>query len=133
MNQLQVVYLDVFSNEVKKMTIDDDLKTFYKMLNCNIVEMPERRIGENEKYFTIIVDEEGLLKTNPIPSAIDPFGKPCLAGNLIICDSDWETGELASLSDDEVEYIKNHIQPVSTVHKLTKEVKSFFMLTQCSY
>ena len=133
MNTLTVVYLDVINNDVQILDIENDLHVFYDMIQCRCVEMPERRIGKKNKYFTIICDEEALLKENPKPSAIDNLGSIMLCGNLIICGIDWKEGDLISLTYEDAQYIKKHVQLMSTINSRTGKINTYYMLTQCEY
>jgi len=75
-----------------------DLEDFYRVLECDCFDIATRKIGG--KYFDIYVDDEGLLKDNPRPSAITPDKEVMLVGNLFICSSN-EEGETISISDDD--------------------------------
>lgn len=131
---MRMLYLDVVNGEVKTVDVEPKISVYYDMLNCDCIEMPERRIGvRSKKYFTIICDESGLLKDRPIPSAIDNYGNVMLVGNLLFCNVNWETGEETELTQEEAEYIKRFIHPMSTINKNTGEIRTYFMLTQCEY
>lgn len=131
---MRAIFIDIENNESKIVDIPDDLKVFYSMLNCRIVEMPMLKIGvKSHYYFNIICDEEALLKGNPFPSAFSDLGKPLLFGNLLITNVDEKTGELASLSVEDCEYIVQFIKPVGVQNKRTGEVRSYLGLTQCEY
>lgn len=103
------VLIDTEANTAKAVTIDNTLEAFYSALNCSCIDIVERTIGENEKYFTIVCDDEGLLKAAPRISAVSALCAPMLVGNLFITDFDHDTGDLASLSKQELEYVLDHI------------------------
>ena len=65
-----------------------------------------RKVGG--KWFDIIVDDEGMLKENPIVSALDSDMQPALVGNLLFCNWDGETGEEISLSDDDIKHLEKY-------------------------
>lgn len=66
------------------------------------------RVSLGGRLFTIYVDDEGLLKDNPIPMAFDSGDlRPMLAGNLLIMQSD-DAGDNRDLTTDEVEIIHEH-------------------------
>lgn len=131
---MRALYLDIENNNCEIVDIKDDLNVFYKMLNCRTVEMPERKIGvKSHYYYTFICDEEGLLKDNPMPSALNDLGRPMLFGNLLIVNVDYKTGELKELSVEDCEYIVQFIQPMNVLNTQTQEVKTYLMLTQCEY
>ena len=127
---MRAIFLDVENNECKIVDIVDDLNVYYNMLNCRIVEMPERRIGPFNRYFNTICDEEGLLKEDPKPSAVDDNGKPVLFGNLLITNVN-DDGDVCGLSVEDCEYIVQFIQPSVIMNKKTKAISSRLLLTQC--
>ena len=58
--------------------------------------------------FTVYVDDEGLLKDNPIPMAFDSGDlRPMLAGNLLIMQND-DAGDNRDLTEFEVSIIYEH-------------------------
>ena len=103
------ILIDTEANTAKIVTIDNTLKAYYSVLNCSCIDIVSRTIGASEKYFTIVCDDEGLLKAAPCISAVSGFGEPMLVGNLFIADFNPGTGELASLSDEELNYVLDHI------------------------
>ncbi|MBO4847086.1 MAG: hypothetical protein J5525_12450 [Lachnospiraceae bacterium] len=93
------------------------LDTYYKILNCRIVEMPDRLIGD--RVYTFIVDEEGKLKDNQLSAAIVKDGdiEDEFVGNIIITKVDYSTGELVELDQSDIDYIlndKNYIEYLTT-------------------
>ena len=103
------ILIDTEANAVNIVTIDNTLEAYYSALNCSCIDIVERTIGESTKYFTIVCDDEGLLKSNPCISAVSDAYEPMLVGNLFITDLERETGELTSLAEHELEYVLEHI------------------------
>ena len=103
------VLIDTKANTAKVVTIDDTLDAYYSALNCSCIDIVSRTIGESEKYFTIVCDDEGLFKATPCISAVSDLGEPMLVGSLFITDFAPGTGELVSLSDKELSYVLDHI------------------------
>ena len=103
------VLIDTEANTAKAVTLDNTLEAYYSALNCSCIDIVERTIGESEKYFTIVCDDEGLLKAAPCISAVSYLCEPMLVGSLFIADFDHDTGGLASLSGHELEYVLDHI------------------------
>lgn len=100
---MKVIYLDIKNNKLPEIKdIEDDLKVFYKLIDCRCVDMVYRAIGD--KVFTVICDDEGLFEENPIISAIDEKLNPMFVGNLIISNHDDE-GYLTGLSKDDINLI----------------------------
>ena len=126
---MQVIFLNVNDNKApESRIIKDKLQTFYDLIGCSSIDIVRRRIGK--RYFTIICDDEGLLKDNPKISAISNLGEVRLVGNLVICSNDvTEDGELIGLTDDEAAYISERIQHLYT----RQHPKGYYILTQCEY
>lgn len=122
---MKSLLLDTVNKEVKEVNpkcLDD----YYKLIDCQWVEIVTRKIGVS--YFEIICDEEGTFVSDPLISAIDDFGQPMFVGNLLICGLADSEGELTDLDDKDIEYIKKHIAMMDTrLHK------KLLMLTGCNY
>ena len=110
---LKMYLLDVENETASELDVLDDIHAFYRLLNCRCIDIVERTVAG--RSFTFIVDDEGLLKDNPKISALDSAEwEPMLVGNLLICHTDFESGELTALSDDDVIYLKSHIHTIPT-------------------
>ena len=75
-----------------KTTIDDNLQTFYNIINTDSIEIIGRKI--NGKMTQIICDEEGKLKQHQYISAISKENNETLVGNLIIKSTDHEIANI---------------------------------------
>lgn len=104
--------IDVVNKKAEVVECANDIHAWYKLLKCDIIEMPERRIGG--KYYTIICDEEGLLKSNPVVSGISSDYNVMLVGNLLVVNSDYENGDVTDLTNEDVEHILNNTGKVLT-------------------
>lgn len=108
--------VDPYKHTIKETTIIDDgtCTSFYTLLDCDMVEMPERYIGN--KLYNLVCDEEGLLKGNPVFATknlgVSDTGKNILiidemiAGKVFITNFN-DNGELESLSPSEITSITN--------------------------
>lgn len=123
--KLFVVLIDVEKEETSMLTIDDDLDTYYKLLNCSTIDIVTREIGG--KRFDIICDDEGTFKCPQKISAINDLGMPMLVGNLIICGEADKEGYCTSLSTDDALHIMKYVQNMSTINF----PNGYPMLTQC--
>ena len=126
---MQVIYLNVADNQPPEARqIKDDLQTYYDLIECNAIDIMRRKIGK--RYFHIICDDEGALMDCAKISAISNLGEVRLVGNLIICAGDvTENGDLIGLTDDQAEYVKQHIIFLYT----RQHPKGYHILTQCEY
>ena len=128
-NWITLYLIDVVNETAKPVTIPNALNSFYAMLNCELVAMPTHKIGvRNGRQYVIIADDEALFKTDPKISAIDNLGRPMLVGNILIAKNGTD-GELASLADDDIQYINRFVQLQAT-HKYSAP---YPMLHQCEY
>ena len=100
------VLVDVNAGTVKEATIEANLDSYYKALDCTCIDIVVRKLGPYR--FDIICDDEGLFRDNARVSATDPVGQPMLVGNLFFCHHDDE-GNLTSLHPDEVTFILSRV------------------------
>ena len=103
------VLIDVISNTAKVVEIEKSLNSYYKILNCNLIDITSRYIGG--KLFDIICDDEGLFKEDFIASAVTSYNRIALVGNLFVVKFDGNDDE-TSLDDEEIEHILNHVKMV---------------------
>ena len=85
--------IDVQNETHGPRTIEKALRSYYEIIGCRLIAMPEHQIGVNRgrfhgKRFTIICDDESLFADQPKISAIDNLGQPMLCGNLFIVKTD---------------------------------------------
>ena len=107
---MKVLVLDTETASLDTREIEDDLDTFYSIIGCDCIDIPVRKIGG--KYYDIICDDEGLLKSDTIVSAINEnTWETMLVGNLIICNHDDE-GNMVGLTDEDIEKIRQHTTTV---------------------
>ena len=107
--------------EETKVVKASELEDYYRLIGCDCIDIVARKIGD--KYLEIICDDEGLLKENPRISAVDKNMKPTLVGNLLIAGPTDEDGELTSLTDKDIELIKNNLLSAITPDGLTNILK----------
>lgn len=88
--KVYVINAKDMSYEIKE--INDDLQTFYDIINTDSIEILARKI--NGKMTQIICDEEGKLKRNQFISAMSEEYNENLVGNLIIKSTDKEIANI---------------------------------------
>lgn len=128
---MRALLLDVNTQEVKVVDVESDIHAWYKLLNCDLVEMPEYQI--EGKYFTFICDEEGLLKNNPVISAVDSDNRPMLVGNVLICNSNYENGDVVDLTDEDINLIQRHVKSRLLIDANTGNIKSIVVIEGVEY
>lgn len=97
------ILVDVSKRSISVLEIEDTLEQYYKILNCNCIDIVPRRIGSI--LCRVICDDEGRLKENQIVSAINVDVNIEFVGNIFIVGYDVIGGELTSLEDEFIDYI----------------------------
>lgn len=121
--KLRGVLVDVYANEAKEIEIEDSLDELYRVCRCSCIDIPNYYIGGRK--FSCVVDDEGLLKKEPIISAINLIDhQVMLVGNIFIVNTNYMSGDLVSLTDEEVKFILKNVRKLATGH---------IMLTNVSY
>lgn len=110
LNTIKAFLIDVQNSnpyvvEIQEMSLD----IIYKLLNCTCFDIAHRKIGSS--IYDIFCDDEGLLKCNPILSAMSSNNEPMLVGNLLVTKSNAE-GETISLADSEIAEIRKNLTPI---------------------
>lgn len=123
---MKVLVLDVNNREVRVDHIEGTLDEFYKIIDCRVIDIVNRRIGN--KRYDIICDDEGLLQDDIKVSAINTMHEPMLVGTLIFTLHD-EEGETIGLGSWDCEYIKKWIKTAYS----TNHPEGHPMLTYCEY
>lgn len=121
----KAVVLNAGCNDAPFEIVDfvDNLDWMYETINCETVDIIHREIGFSKISFSIICDDEGLLKDNQIISAISPRTNEKLVGNLIIVSADTdEDGNLIGLTDAETRYVCESIKPATLQNSLLTTV-----------
>lgn len=109
---MKALLLDVMEGKVE--TVDaDGVEEFYKLLHCTTIDIVQRIIGD--RWYDIVCDDNGTFVEDPRISAVDSKGQIMLVGNLLICGLADADGVLTSLSEKDIEHIKESIQKVKTV------------------
>lgn len=108
---MKMLLLDVQNNEVKVVDANG-LEDYYKYIGCSVIDIVRRKIGG--LAVEIVCDDEGTFAEHPKVSAIDIVGNPCLYGNLLVAGGKVIDGNLTELTEQEVEYVKSFLIPVTT-------------------
>lgn len=99
--------LDVNEGIFRELDVNNKLEEFYELLGCNYIDIVQRNI--DGRVFDIVCDDEGLLKSHPVVSAIDSDHKPMLVGSLLFFHSNSRTGNLTGISADDCDHLRKHI------------------------
>ena len=123
---MKMVLLNVYEDFAKVVEVEDKLEDFYKNLDCDCIDIVQRKIGG--KWFDVMCDDEGLYRSDQKISAINDMGQPMLVGNLMFFKHD-EAGNTIGLEAEEIEHIQRYIQTMCT----RNHPEGYKMLTQCEY
>lgn len=107
-------FLMIAKNNYRVADIVDNLPNLYSIMKCECIDIIERKIGVLKIPYDIVIDDEGKLKKNFITGIGRYNGKviETLEGIILICKHDNE-GELISLNDRDIEYLKASLVEVS--------------------
>src|SRR5574344_795639 len=92
MKKIECYIINAKDMTYKKTTIDDNLLTFYDIINTDSISVLGRYI--NGKMTQIICDEEGKLKKHQLISASSSDFRETLVGNLIVKSTDHEIANI---------------------------------------
>ena len=104
-NTIRGYLLNPYTGTAEETEIPNTLDSLSKTLNVQWIDIIHRRIGG--KVFCIVCDDEGLLRDDPKPSAVDSSGAPILAGPLFITNEGYE--DLADLTDLDVKLLDSFV------------------------
>ena len=108
MKKLIKAYLvDTEKQETRPVEIEDELETYYRMLNCDTIEIHTIALGPESIEYDCVMDEEARLKVESRLSAIDCGLRAVFLGSLMVVGKADGKGELTSLTDDDIEYIES--------------------------
>lgn len=105
---MKCIYLNAKKQELPTVIdIEDTLGVFYKLIECQYVDMVRRKIGND--YYVIICDDECLFEEKPIVSAIGENCETMFVGNLIISKDDGEGGLIDLTKEDINQIMQNTV------------------------
>lgn len=106
MRKIKGVLYNPFTEELKVVEVDANLEGYYKVLNCEMIEVITREFSG--KRLVVICDENGLFKSNN-KVAIATYDKSNkdraieqIVGNVLIVDYFTEDEDFESLNDEEI-------------------------------
>lgn len=103
--QLTGFLVDPYKRLAVQMTIDNTLEALHDAMGVECIDIATRTV--DGKIYTIVCDDEGLLKDKPIPSATTPHRTTMFVGPIFVTNDGGN--DLASLTPDDVKYLKRNI------------------------
>lgn len=124
--QITGVFINVEERFAAKRSIEKTLDSYYELLGCDSIDITEITI--DGKCFDVICDDEALLKSEAIVSAVSVYGDPMMCGNLFVVKFDG-VDDVTDLTDDEAEFV---LQRIVKLPRLDSE-KPGIVLSKCNY
>ena len=108
----KAILLNVNKNTVSVIDLPKTLSGLYNALDIDMIENRHARI--NGEIYTIVCDEEGLLKDSCRVSVRDFMtGEPMIVGNILVCREDGE--DLSGLRHEDINNVLRYIKQVQYV------------------
>lgn len=114
LNTIKAYYINPKTDTACECDIVDSLDVFYDMLDCGTIDIVNRGFSNSKKRFDIICDDEGLLKDDLYVSAVDTRGSAMLVGALLVVGQADDEGDLTSLSNSDIEFLKSRTMRLAT-------------------
>lgn len=106
---MKVLFYDAEKGELEEHEVRAyDYDTYCNMIGADTLDVVLRRFGKT--YYQFIIDDEGLLKSDPKISTTSSNMLFSLAGNLIISGYKTPQGEMKSLKRSDVRLIREHLK-----------------------
>lgn len=110
--KIKAFLVDAQGHSASVVEVEDDLPNLYDILHCDMIDITVASVGATS--FDIVCDDEGLLKSDAITTALDYNLDPVLVGSLLFCHHD-EDGHLTSITDEDVMTLTSHMTYTSNV------------------
>lgn len=107
MKKITGYLVDVEHRTAGPVTIEKSLESYYKILNCDCIDIARRVIGSKKRKYEIICDDKALLKDSIKISAFTASVDAMLCGNLFVVKFDG-IDDVISLDNDDIEYLKRY-------------------------
>lgn len=95
----------------EKITYIDTLENLYNILECDLIDIQERKI--NGQYYDFIFDDEGKMKEGwqDNITAVERKSHEIIQGNILIVGLPNNEGQETSLTDSQIEDIIKAVNP----------------------
>lgn len=112
MKEITGYFVNPAENIAEPRTINDDLNALYRLLDCDLIDIPT--VSINGKPFSVVCNDEGLLEDDYWVSAVDMHGHGRLVGSLFVVSADNDNGNLVGLDDADIALLSRR-----TIHTAT--------------
>lgn len=102
---MRAFWIDRNRNTGELIDTDATLTDFYRLCDCTCIDITVVRVGG--QLVNVVVDDEGLLKPDPMASVFDKSGAPRLFGNVVFLGMNDED-DLRGLTDAQADAILNN-------------------------
>lgn len=120
--KFDTLLIDANHRNAKMVSVNEKLSEYYKLLDCEHIDIASYRIGN--KYFDFIYNDDGFTSSKN-PTVLDVNNNPLLVGSILICNS-LETAEgivESSLTSDDVKLIQKYLKAIKVNGKITPVIK----------
>lgn len=105
MRKIKGYLLDPILRLYKPLETEDSIYTYYELLHCSLIDITGIQV--NGKLFSVVCDDEGLLKDCPLPAIARP--DDTLVGACFVTGVSDSEGNLTSLSEADIASIEAHL------------------------
>jgi len=104
---VRVFVIDVNSGTYYTDDIRDDIKVYYKIIGCELIDIAEVQI--EDRIFDVICDDEGMyVKNGARPSVVDAKSNVKMVGTLMFCHGD-SNGDEIGLNDGDATVLNKYM------------------------
>ena len=119
MKKITGLHVNTRTGKASYETIDANLESYYKTLDCTTIDIVSRQVGCSTPLapslrFDIICDDEALLKSPCVPSALGLDYNYCLYGDLFVVGHDDGSEDIRSLTKEERRYLSRNTHSIYT-------------------
>jgi len=119
---VRVFVIDVNTGTYYTDDIRDDIRIYYQILDCQIIDITELKI--EDRTFDVICDDEGMyVKNGARPSIVDTKSNVKMVGSLIFCHGD-DNGEEIGLNDGDAAILNKYMVKVVTEKQSENDQRS---------
>ena len=125
---MRVFVIDVNAGTYYTDDIQDDIKSYYKIIDCQLIDIAELEIDNTT--FDVIYDDEGMfVKNGARPSVVDKNDNVRMVGTVIFCYFN-KNGDEIGLNDGDAATLNKYMLRVVPDHldKNDSRAKTWYVM-----
>ena len=125
---MRVFVIDVNAGTYYTDDIQDDIKSYYKIIDCQLIDIAELEIDNTT--FDVIYDDEGMfVKNGARPSVVDKNDNVKMVGTVIFCHAN-KNGDEIGLNDGDAATLNKYMLRVVPDHldKNDSRAKTWYVM-----